>query len=120
MIDNRLTGAAFLAMNRPISAALVGTHTVKAAKVEPDRPFRFSTRLKAMNSGGWMWVLAVAVLGLTVAVLFVQLFVAVAVGTLIVLLVRSAAQRALGPGTRIRFRIPPTLSARFKAWMWRQ
>ena len=88
--------------------------------MEPGHPFRFSTRLKAMNSGGWMWVLAVAVLGLTVAVLFVQLFVAVAVGTLIVLLVRSAAQRALGPGTRIRFRIPPTLSARFKAWMWRQ
>ncbi|MBF0327410.1 hypothetical protein [Magnetospirillum moscoviense] len=77
-------------------------------------------RFKAMSSGSWMRILAVAALGLTVAVLFVQLFVAVVVGTLIVLLVRSAAQRALGPGTRIQFRIPPKLSARFKAWMWRR
>jgi hypothetical protein len=93
---------------------------VKASKVEPDHPFRFNMRLKAMSSGSWMRILAVTALALTVAVLFVQLFVAVAAGTLIVLLVRSAAQRALGPGTRIQFRIPPKLSARFKSWMRRR
>ncbi|AVM72825.1 hypothetical protein MSR1_03110 [Magnetospirillum gryphiswaldense MSR-1] len=109
-----------MAMNRPVRAALAGTHTVKASKVEPDHPFRFNMRLKAMSSGSWIRTLVVAALGLTVAVLFVQLFVAVAVGTVIVFLVRSAAQRALGPGSRIQLRIPSKLSARFKAWMWRR
>ena len=105
---------------RPGRLALVGNYTVRVFKVDPANPFRFILRFKPMSSGGWLRVLAFAALGLTVAALFVHLVIAIAVGVLFVVLLRSAAQNLLGPGVRIRFRLPPTLSARLKAWMWRR
>jgi hypothetical protein len=93
---------------------------VKVVSVAHDNGFGFETIRKAMNSAGWLRILVAAALGLTVAILFVHLFVAVAVGALCVLFVHSVIQRGMGPGTRIRLRMPPALSSRLKEWMWRK
>ncbi|RAU20083.1 hypothetical protein CU669_20260 [Paramagnetospirillum kuznetsovii] len=88
--------------------------------VAHNHAFGFETIRRKVNSASWLRLLLVAALGLTVAILFVQLFIVVAVGALCVLFVHYVVQRAMGPGTRIRLRMPPTLSARLKDWIWRK
>jgi hypothetical protein len=93
---------------------------VKASKVGRDYAFRFNAIRRAIGSGVWLRLLVPVALVLAIALLFVHLFVVIAVGTLVVVVAHSAAQRAMGPGTRIRLRMPPALSARLKDWMWRK
>ena len=93
---------------------------MKEEPLAQNKVFGFEVIRRAVNSIGWLRFLVAAALGLTIAILFVHLFVAVSVGALCVIFVHYLVQRAMGPGTRIRLRVPPALSARWKDWMWRK
>lgn len=93
---------------------------MEASKVGRDHAFQLNGFRRAISSGVWLRVLIAAALGLMAAILFIHLFVVIVLGGLLMLVAYLAVQRAMGPGTRIRLRVPPALSARLKGWMWRK
>ncbi|BAE49791.1 hypothetical protein amb0987 [Paramagnetospirillum magneticum AMB-1] len=115
-----MTSPARMGPNSWGHAAFTGARNRKGRSVAHNNAFGFEEIRRAVNSAGWLRLLLVVAIGLTVAILFVHLFVAIAVGALCILFVHHAVQRAMGPGTRIRLRMPPAMSARLKGWMWRK
>ncbi len=103
----------------PLAAAHESGSNIEGALTVGLRALGDRLRL-AIGSSGWFQAGLAAIVVLAAAILFVHLFMLLVAGSLLVVLAIWATERILGPGTRIRLRVPPALSRRIRSWMWRK
>ncbi len=75
---------------------------------------------RAMNSDGWFKFLAVMVIAVATAALFVHLFILLMMVAALAISGIWLVQRILGPRPRVPWTIPPAVSARIRAWLRRR
>ena len=85
------------------------------------RPNAIGAALRRLiEHDGWIKPVLLVGCGLAIAIMFVHLFMLVMIACLLVFVALRLGERVLGPGTRIRFGLPPRTMAKLHAWLGRR